>query len=359
MFLQKTKKYIKNKLIFPKRSLISKRINWRMPAIVLLGEPEYDNLGDHAIAYATKIYINKEFPNYEFISVTEDEIRYNFKNVKKLLREGDVVLLQGGGNMGDLYPDQVALRRKVLKKIKKNHIIIMPQTVYFAKGNAVFPPYYEQNNNHLTIVARESVSYDIVKTLFNGEVITTPDIVFYLSNLLKDYKFERRNAIICLRDDKEKNKNFVPVNQIISCLKDLSIQYDFFSMVLDTPIKVKDRQRYMNYLFKKFSRSKLVITDRLHAMIIASITKTPCVVLPTFNHKVVESYRWIQHLDYVEICDCLLTLRPTIIKVLTECKSNLDLNENYSPLTKVIYRQLKQNNNMFFTISSKGENDVN
>lgn len=39
--------------------------------ILLMGSPEYNNLGDLAIAYCTKKFVNCEFPSYEFIEITE------------------------------------------------------------------------------------------------------------------------------------------------------------------------------------------------------------------------------------------------------------------------------------------------
>ena len=42
--------------------------------------------------------------------------------------------------------------------------------------------------------------------------------------------------------------------------------------------------------FKDFQKSELVITDRLHGMIFCYITKTPCIVMPNNNHKILMTY---------------------------------------------------------------------
>ena len=44
------------------------------------------------------------------------------------------------------------------------------------------------------------------------------------------------------------------------------------------------------------SKYKLVITDRFHGAIFASITGTPCLALPTINHKIIESDFWFRKL---------------------------------------------------------------
>lgn len=79
--------------------------------IVLMGSPEYNNLGDLAIAYATKEYILNNFDK-QFIEVTEREIDYKLEEVKKYIRRDDLLLLQGGGNLGDVYYDQQRIRKK-------------------------------------------------------------------------------------------------------------------------------------------------------------------------------------------------------------------------------------------------------
>lgn len=80
--------------------------------IILMGSPEYNNLGDHAIAFATKVFIEDNIKNVKFLEITENEIRYNFNKVKKAVNKNDILLLQGGGNMGDIYTDQVYIRKK-------------------------------------------------------------------------------------------------------------------------------------------------------------------------------------------------------------------------------------------------------
>ncbi len=53
--------------------------------------------------------------------------------------------------------------------------------------------------------------------------------------------------------------------------------------------------------FDEFRRARLVITDRLHGMIFAAITGTPCIALNNSSGKVEGVWSlWLQHLDYVK-----------------------------------------------------------
>lgn len=76
------------------------------------------------------------------------------------------------------------------------------------------------------------------------------------------------------------------------------------------------KQSELNEMWNNFKKSKVVVTDRLHGMIFCVITKTPCIALKSLDHKVVESYKWIKDLDYVELVDDLDygKLKPIIEK---------------------------------------------
>ena len=53
--------------------------------------------------------------------------------------------------------------------------------------------------------------------------------------------------------------------------------------------------------FDEFRRARLVITDRLHGMIFAAITGTPCIALNNSSGKVEGVWSlWLRHLDYVK-----------------------------------------------------------
>lgn len=332
---------IKKTLRYSKMDLTFKRKNWDKVAIFLMGEPEYNNLGDHAIAYATQKYIENKFLNNEYIGISESDVLYNFKNVFKLVRKGDIILLQGGGNMGDVYPDQVILRKKVIEGFKLNQIVVMPQTIHFDDNDAKLPSYYDQNKGNLTLVAREQVSYDIMRNQYAGEVLLTPDIVLFLASQMDDKESDRNGTLICLRSDKERNSNALTYTQVFSYLELININYEAYSTVIGESVKSDDRERYLEKLFDKFLHSELIITDRLHAMIIAAITKTPCIVLPTFNHKVIGSYQWLKELNYIVMLQSPDQFSQKIKELLTIGeKKQLDVEEYYAPLYNCISEKL-------------------
>ena len=46
------------------------------------------------------------------------------------------------------------------------------------------------------------------------------------------------------------------------------------------------REYFLNKKFREFSERNLIITDRLHGMIFAAITGTPCVAMDNISHKI-------------------------------------------------------------------------
>ena len=86
-------------------------------------------------------------------------------------------------------------------------------------------------------------------------------------------------------------------------------------------------------------KSSLVITDRLHGMIFAVITGTPCIVFSNYNHKVKGTYEWISYLPYakyVENGEEAIAWIPKLIKM-QDCKyDNTPLLPYYDQLAQVV-----------------------
>lgn len=334
---------LKNKIKYTLPHNRLQRRNRMIRAIILMGEPEYENLGDHAIAYATRRFIETNCPNYHYIGVSENHIRYSFNRVCKNIKPDDVLLLQGGGNMGDLYPDQIEIRKKVIQAFPENKIIIMPQTIHFSGEKNELPDYYS-NHQHLVLTAREKISYDIMQKCYNGHVILTPDIVFSL-NKIPILTTERKVALVCIRNDAESVGNREKKIELIDkTLKRLNYHSEQISTVLSLSVDVEHREQALYDLFQKFQEAKVIITDRLHGMIIAAITKTPCVVLPTFNHKVVYCYEWIKLVNYIVLCksDTDITSCIQQVTAIPEAeKSIFDFNSEFAVLVETILEDCK------------------
>ena len=281
--------------------------------------PEHGNMGDQAIAYATLNYLEKNFNDYYLIEVRKNEIYKYYKAIKKSISENDLIMIHGGGNMGNLYLEEENARRFIISKFKNNPIISMTQTISFSddkEGKRELDKtkdIYKANKNFI-IIAREEKSYEIMKNEFNNSIILTPDIVFSLEDFNYFCKDVPRTKIMtCLRNDKEsiwKDKKDIFIESLKSNFKYV-FEHD---TVVNYEISKLRRENELFKIWNEFLESKVVITDRLHGMVFAAITKTPCIVLKSLDHKVNESYKWLSNLNYIKYVDNLdyLELEPLI-----------------------------------------------
>ena len=260
--------------------------------IYLIGTPEHDNLGDHAIAFAEILFIKNFFNDYKIVEITVENFWLYFKNLKTKIRTGDLVFFSGGGNMGDVYYDE-KIRLTTIKHIK-NPIIVFPQTIYF-KNNSIHNKirgkmikYYNLHGNNMVLCAREKESYNLMNTLFpKCTVILCPDMVFYLKNYFDFSSLKKENIGICFRDDFEQKYLKEERDAIVSeFLKDNHNNIVTF----DTRLFLKgindNREKHIKKLFSTVASQKLCITDRLHAVIFSILVSTPVLALVSESPKI-------------------------------------------------------------------------
>lgn len=305
-----------------------------MKRIVIMGIPHHGNLGDNAIALAEEEIVRKYFPNYELLEIPEKFLNKCIYRAKEYIKDDDIILLHGGGNIGDTYLVPERGRREVMKLFPNNKIIIFPQTAYFEQdnnGRQELEISKEIYNSHkkLVILAREEMSYNFMKKHFyNAKVYLTPDIVMTLS---KKSQEEREGALILFRGDKEKtlqNDNINEIKNVINknyrkvIVSDMHLGEDVIN------IAGKVRKEALESKLLQFQTSEIVITDRLHGMIFAAITETPCIVFKSFNHKISESYKWLKGLQYIKICEDIKDFE-NILKMVKNSK-NREYNNKFA-----------------------------
>lgn len=307
--------------------------------VFLFGSPSYTNIGDQAIAYAEEKFIKNHFPYYEYIEIMDYATEEGIELVKEIIKEDDIVCFTGGGNLGSLYLEIEEDRRKVFEVFKDYKTISLPQSVYFEdteEGNLEKQKSQDayHKNRHLTIAARESQTLEVVKDTFNSNVIYTPDMVLSLDIVPKELK--RDGVLFILRADKEKvtDEDFItdlmkwaerigPVNRTDTVLSEVdTIDYD-------------EREKYFLEMLEKIGSSKIVITDRLHAMVFSIITNTPCLVFGNSYGKAKHSYTdWLDELNFIEYTDTqdISELERLVEKLMKAEPNRVHLAEDFQPL---------------------------
>ena len=287
--------------------------------IILMGVPHHANVGDLAIAYAEEKMIRKLFPNRKLYIMPEEKLDICAKKVKKYIKNDDIILLHGGGNIGDTYVVTEKGRREVISAFPNNKIIIFPQTAYFDNEEElkISKKIYNTHKN-LIIMAREKKSFDFIKKHFyNAKIYLTPDIVMTLK---EDSNLKRDGVLLMLRQDKEKTLEEKTKKSIIKYVKENFESYKISDMHMESKgiqnVPKTIRKQMIKNKLEEFQTSELVITDRLHGMIFSAITQTPCVVFSSLTHKIIESYEWLKNLEYIQRCNNINDLEECIKKSL-------------------------------------------
>ncbi|MGE6630124.1 polysaccharide pyruvyl transferase family protein [Bacillus sp. NPDC077027] len=273
--------------------------------IILTLLPTHDNLGDHAIAYASYRFLKEHFPEYQIIEVEMKDIYRMARPLKKARHDDDLVCIIGGGNMGDLYRYEEWTRQFIIKTFRAYRTIQLPATVHFTdtkKGRKEKKRAIKSYtaHPHLLLMARDHTTYEWMKIHFpKKSVWKQPDMVLYLQETDKESKRER--VLLCLREDKEA---YLPRQQRKQLIDSIVGEYEYVSFFTTTIGKRVDRTTRLDELsrlWKQLREAEIVVTDRLHGMIFCAITNTPCVVLRSFDHKVMEGYEWIAHLPFITL----------------------------------------------------------
>ncbi len=275
--------------------------------IILLLTPQYLNFGDHAIGLAEKRFFKKYIKDREVIEVNLSFYQFFPQFTRKIITEKDTIVITGGGYMGSIWPDLQQTVNDILRNYPNNKIILAPQTIFFSDtASNAFLEFKSliQNHKNIFIYAREENTFHMLteKLVPSHQCALGPDMVLFLKPHIKRSLKKRSNIGLCMRTDCEK------------CLPDEQIQY--IKNILSTQgeavcemkmayehveIPVFLRSCFVQAKLKHFAGKKLIVTDRLHGMLFAAITATPCIAFDNISKKVSGVYQWISSLSYIKI----------------------------------------------------------
>ena len=279
--------------------------------IIFLSEVDHGNLGDHAINYAVRELMfpyKSEFDNE--ISICRKFCLASIKLIGKQVGENDVIIIPGGGWIGTLWKESGELFIKIMETCSRSKIIVFPQTITFESSqygrkqekklfNAI------QNCTSLFLMVREKKSYDFLinkmpKENSHVQYLLAPDAAL---SIHPNLTYKRNNSVgFCFRKDQEK----IVSSDIVSEIKEYAITKGNaiidFDTVQQEHILPEQRKKNLYNIWGEMSKMKLVITDRLHGMIFAVITNTPCLAFNNINGKVFAVYDlWLKDNKNVEV----------------------------------------------------------
>lgn len=317
----------------------------RKRKIFIFGTPLHKNLGDHLITIAERKFIENIKVNYPIFEIPSD-IYIIFKNkLKNIINVADIIVINGGGWMGNLWPEDELLMQDILKTFNKNKIIIFPQTIYYDSNKPnceqikiLSKKSIEQVKN-LTLCVRDRNSYNFAKEEFiYTDILLLPDIALsyyegFPSNILE----KKRNIVgICLRNDREVESDIGVIDKIKYILVEYGLTLNYTDTINKSRIFELEREKYCYEKINEFSKYKLIITDRLHGMIYAYLAGTPCIIFDNKTKKVFGVYN-----EWLKNANNILTVTKTtdfeIVNKFIFAAINEKLNRNNSVTSNKFY----------------------
>lgn len=164
--------------------------------------PLHLNVGDLLIYVGTEQF----FLDYNISVKLRRAIEtFDTQEIFEYVTPRTTILCHGGGNFGDLYPDQQRLREVLVKNFPNNTIIVLPQTAHFTnqeelqKSAKIF-----QQHKNCYLFARDLTTQQIMQA-FSDKVILSPDMAHQLYGILKpsDSINKKSKTLYFLRKDIE------------------------------------------------------------------------------------------------------------------------------------------------------------
>jgi pyruvyl transferase EpsO len=221
-------------------------------------------------------------------------------SVQDNLKDG-AIFLPGGSNFGDLNQDAMNYKLSVLKSYPENPIVSLPQTMYYASTDHTEKHKTEINaHTKLTLLWRDQESLQLAKEYYpSAQSLYCPDMAYMLGPALPN-SLPQIDVIFIVRLDAEKTTDGADIANAKKAVEDAGYTvevWDFptkgYPMYQDSvtkevvydyrkilPGRLEPKSEPNNELYSELrvqiginllSRGKIIITDRLHALIMAQM----------------------------------------------------------------------------------------
>lgn len=271
----------------------------------LLMTPRYRNYGDHLIAISERQLLEEAGWDH-IVEVPYEDCSVLGGYVGRLLKKGDAVFFTGGGYLGDLWPGLERAFERVLGRIPEwVPVLLFPQSVSFLSSKieeSRFVRTVVSRTGEIVVLCREGRTFDSVsRVLGKARTGLYPDVGLFVRRAMLLADSAERDpglALVCVRRDKESIQSASFGRDLTSALN----SNQFAIRAVDThdsqgELPPEKRVESLNELARTFASAGIVVTNRLHGMILAMIAGTPCVALDNISGKVFGVASWVMN-DY-------------------------------------------------------------
>ena len=265
--------------------------------------PSHENLGDSFIWLGEALLLHyMQYKPLSIYSFSADPARRGMSNNSNLTLKAQealafkgVLFLHGGGNFGDLYPKHNIERLGYLKIFPDIRSVVFPQSIYYKNETLAHEDCHALSGfKSLTVLLRDEASQqllDRVCTPYKLNTILVPDAAFMIGEVAP-LCIPTYDVVYLQRKDKEKVKHYQ--NNMIALLRNNNItcwvgDWERYKDVFNhpSPTLMSDVPRYRlaaaNHML---CRGKVILTDRLHAAILAILMNKPAVALDNSYNKI-------------------------------------------------------------------------
>lgn len=284
------------------------------PRVIIALAADYGNLGDVALTVAAIELAAKHLPNHTPYLLTAGNVFNDLKSTARASGDDDVVLIVGGGNMGNRYMRLEQARIEVIKHFSRQRVISLPQSCEFSNNHAgekaafISAKAYAQHRN-LVLFARDNISlYRMQKIFSNCRVILAPDCV----HLLKPYKpIKSSTALALLRTDQESGLGKEGHHRLTQFLVNNVQEIEFSDTAYEPKGNFGFHENKLREFLPVIAESNRIITDRLHGMIFSELHGISCIGIEGSNSKIRDYYEtWLKSYPHL-----VLVKRPEDVQI--------------------------------------------
>ncbi|MGP9615404.1 polysaccharide pyruvyl transferase family protein [Arthrobacter sp. AOP36-A1-22] len=276
--------------------------------LALVDFPLHQNSGDSLIYLGQLEYLRKIGAEVRYVA---DQTRYSPSQLRRAVPTGPI-LIQGGGNFGDRWLEFQEMRERVIRDFPDRRIIQLPQSLDFSDGPRLRQAQAVLGAHPaLVLLFRDRQSLRRAKEWFPAaSVLHCPDMAFGFMPETRESSPDFEIVLIRRRDTES-----TPAGNSLSLDRlGLSVEFDwglvgrerFAHFFLKLPGALQKRipfvghvsQKLMQWCYvlqarlnvqsaiKKLNHGEIVLTNRLHAVILAVLLGKEVVAIDNANGKI-------------------------------------------------------------------------
>jgi pyruvyl transferase EpsO len=150
--------------------------------VALLDYPNHENVGDSAIWLGEMTYLAERGVAVDYHC---DLRSYDARHLRRL-PDADLLLLHGGGNLGDLWEPHQRFRERVLADFHDRPVLQLPQTIHFGDPRKLESTRRAfARHPRFTLMVRDARSLELAREQFDCAVVLCPDSAFALGEMAR------------------------------------------------------------------------------------------------------------------------------------------------------------------------------